>query len=59
MIFTTGAIVCIFGWLLINFCGTANPFQTTTAELVGAFLLLSGLLGMIGSVLVLAWQYLP
>ena len=58
MIFTIGAIAAIFGWVVLNFMG--SPMHTLSPEdVIGVILIVSGLAGMLSSLLVLAWQHLP
>lgn len=57
MIFTFGAIAYLIGWLFVNILGA--QWGNNWADYVGIVFCLLGIAGMLSSLLVLAWQYLP
>jgi hypothetical protein len=59
MIFTTGAILVAFGWLIVNFFGGPNAMRWNHADTIGAVSFILGVMMICTSLLVLAWRHLP
>jgi hypothetical protein len=57
MIFVIGVVSYLVGRFMIQFCHL--PFEATLGARIGLALVFAGLAMVLGSCLILAWEYVP